>query len=122
MIIIDNAHALKWAVIGWLTKPNQLIFWTTASHGDVTEAQASLVRALMYTTLDIKRVIRTNGGERILLENGSRVIFHARSSYSSRGVSADYLVLAQREALTDMQRGALLPVISAIGGEVVYSG
>ena len=119
-IIVNNRHALAWAVTGWLAEPNTFIFWSTQEYTTAQSAQREVVIALMSTNLDIRRVHRTKGGEEIYMGNGSRVVFRARDNKSHRGVLADKLILDEARQLTGSDLGTLLPCARA-EGEVVYA-
>jgi hypothetical protein len=121
--VINNQHALKWAVIGWLAERDTIVFWSTHRHAEARLVYEAVLDALLYTGIGL-RVTQTHqarGAEEIRLANGSRVIFRARASQSHRGVSADKLIVDEAAEITEEQLGAFLPVISACGGEVVYS-
>ena len=119
-IIVNNRHALVWAVIGWLAEPDTLVFWSTHNYTTAQAAQREVIMALMSTNLDIRRVHRQNGGEEIYMGNSSRVIFRARVMHSHRGVTADKLILDEARQLTGSDLGTLLPCARA-EGEVVYA-
>ncbi len=123
--VIDNRHALDWAVLAWLAEPRTIVFWSTHSH---VEAQRALIRlrGLIFEHpiegLLAERFVHRNGEEEIRFFNGSRVIFRARTFHSGRGVAADKMVLDEAWALTDRHLGTLLSCVSAVpNSEVVYA-
>ena len=73
----------------------------------------------------VKAIRQTNGQEAVLLKNGGRIEFIARSKSSGRGFTCDDLVLDEAQELTDEQLEALRPVISAAPSgdpQTIYMG
>lgn len=73
----------------------------------------------------VKAIRQTNGQEAILLKNGGRIEFIARSKSSGRGFTCDDLILDEAQELTDEQLEALRPVISAAPSgdpQTIYMG
>lgn len=73
----------------------------------------------------VKAIRQTNGQEAVLLKNGGRIEFIARSKSSGRGFTCDDLILDEAQELTDEQLEALRPVISAAPSgdpQTIYMG
>lgn len=76
--------------------------------------------ALRGRVKDIKGAL---GREEIILQNGGRVKFLARTRNGGRGQHGDLLVFDEAQALTSSQQASFLPVISAsLNPQTVYSG
>ena len=61
----------------------------------------------------VKDVRTALGREQIILKNGGRVKFLARTRNGGRGQHGDLLVFDEAQELTDEQQGSFLPAISA---------
>ncbi len=99
-----------------------------SAHLFKTSKEAYLrIRSLIQNTpaLD-RRVLRysnTNGDEGIILKNGCRLHFVARSGGSGRGLSGNCVMLDEAMYLPAMVMSALIPTISAKRyGQIVYAG
>lgn len=76
--------------------------------------------ALRGRVKDIKGAL---GREEIILQNGGRVKFLARTRNGGRGQHGDLLVFDEAQALTSSQQASFLPVISAsLNPQTAYSG
>lgn len=121
--VINNQHALSWAVIGWLTEPGTCVFWSTLTYefGLAAMHRIEGILADGDVWLSASRSYRTHGGEEIRFENGSRVLFRARSSLAHRGYAADKLILDEAYTLTDKWLFSLMPMAAGREGEVIYA-
>lgn len=104
------------ALAGLLLFDEALIVWS--AHMVPTALEAfNRVRGFFesYDDLSSKvRQIRTANGEQgILMKNGQRLIFRARSKQSLRGFSADCLLFDEAQVLTEDTWAAALPTTSA---------
>ncbi|WP_320672373.1 hypothetical protein [Patulibacter defluvii] len=71
----------------------------------------------------VKRVVRTNGKERIVLKDGARIRFRARTKGGGRGFTGDCLVLDEAMILPEVTIGSLMPTLSARPNtQVWYTG
>ena len=122
--VVNNTHALDWAVLAWLAEPRTTVYWSTHHHATVSR-ELDRLRDLIFEHpiegLQPDRFVHRNGEEEIRFTNGSRVMFRARVFHSGRGIVADKLVLDEAYALTDTQLGTLLPLAHAKGSEIVYA-
>lgn len=124
-IVINDPHALKWAVIGWLTKPGTTVFWSTHDHEGVSLAFDAIWKELLGNpgvSLPFQSSKQANGSEEIRLSNRSRILFRSRRSLAHRGVAADKLIIEHADEASAEQIGLLLSMIAAVKGVVVYSG
>lgn len=87
----------------------------TAHRFDTSLEHYLRLRQLIEGSADLSRKVRAmpdaNGKEAIILTNGARLNFKARSKGSGRGFSGDLVVLD--EAFWLMELGSLLPTMSA---------
>jgi hypothetical protein len=96
VIEINNSHALRWAVIGWLAERGTLVYWSAPTAKEARRAFNDLTEIMLYSTgVTFTRAMttRSNGAQEIRLVNGSRVVFRSRKSRSVRGFAADKLVI-----------------------------
>lgn len=104
------------ALAGLLLFGSRLVMWTAHELKTAKEAFRR-VEDLFANSDDlrrrVKRVIHTNGEEGIELLSGARLRFLARSKGSGRGFSGDDVFLDEAYALTEEQRDALMPTLSA---------
>lgn len=89
-----------------------------SAHLFPTASEAFLrIQALIDSCDDLRkkvlRVARANGEQGIVLRNGARLRFMARSKSSGRGFSADLTILDEAFDLDAGQVGALIPTMSA---------
>lgn len=116
---------LKQACLGWLfVSEVPLVVWSAHEFATAVEAQMDLL-ALIEGTPDlaheISKVSVAAGANAILLRNGSRVIFRARTSGGGRGLTGDRIILDEAYALRPEHLGALLPtLIRAPDAQIVY--
>lgn len=68
----------------------------------------------------VKTIRQTVGEEGVVLTNGARIRFVARSRTSARGLTASTVVLDEAFALTDDQMSNMLPTLSASEGPQVW--
>lgn len=102
-LIMWSAHEYKTAMVGFRRVQ------------DLIDSQPEL-RAL------VRKVINTNGEEGIELITGQRLRFLARSKGSGRGFSADTNLWDEAYALTDEQKAAQMPTLSARPNpQIVYA-
>lgn len=61
----------------------------------------------------VRRIVHARGSEEIVLLNGQRLRFMARSTGAGRGFSADCIVLDEAQILSEGTFAAILPTLSA---------
>lgn len=66
----------------------------------------------------LKKIIHTNGKQRITLRDGRHVQFNTRSKKALRGFTADDLLLDEAQELTDAQMAAIMSTLSARSADV----
>lgn len=112
----------KQAVIGWLFVTDQpLIVWSSHEMGTTAEAQRDIGEIMLGSPALRKRMLpqkndgiySDNGGERIELATGQRVLFKARTISGGRGLAVPKLVLDEAFALKAAMMGSLLPLMMA---------
>ena len=96
--------------------PPDTVIWT--AHRFVTSAQAFTdIRQLIEGCYDlrkrVKSIAESSGKEQIILTNGARIKFLARSKGGGRGLGGPLPVLDEAFAIEEGQLGALLPTILA---------
>lgn len=122
MIEINNSHALRWAVIGWLAERGTLVYWSSPTAKDARNAFNNLTEIMLDATgvtFTLARTTRGNGAQEIRLANGSRVVFRSRDSRSVRGFVADKLVIDG--IVSDTELGELLSIAVSGRPDVVRS-
>lgn len=71
----------------------------------------------------IKEIKNALGREQIILKNGARVVFVARTRNGGRGLHGDCLVFDEAQELTSEQQASFLPAISASKNpQTIYLG
>lgn len=71
----------------------------------------------------IKEIKNALGREQIILKNGARVIFVARTRNGGRGLHGDCLIFDEAQELTSEQQASFLPAISASkNSQTIYLG
>lgn len=71
----------------------------------------------------VKEIKSALGREQIILKNGGRVVFVARTRNGGRGLHGDCLVFDEAQELTDEQQASFLPAISASRNpQTIYLG
>lgn len=71
----------------------------------------------------VKEVRAALGREQIILKNGARVVFVARTRNGGRGLHGDCLVFDEAQELTSEQQASFLPAISAsLNPQTIYLG
>ena len=71
----------------------------------------------------IKEIKNALGREQIILKNGARVVFVARTRNGGRGLHGDCLVFDEAQELTSEQQASFLPAISASKNpQTIYIG
>jgi hypothetical protein len=123
MIEINNSHALRWAVIGWLAERGTLVYWSAPTAQDARNAFNDLIEIMLYSTgVTFTRAMtsRSNGAQEICLVNGSRVVFRSRASRSVRGFAADKLVIDG--SVSESELGELLSITVSGRPDVVRAG
>jgi len=95
---------------------SELIIWS--AHLFETARESFTTFDGMVTNYDhlrkrVKQVLRSNATFEIILLDGRRLKFRARSESGGRGLAAPDTILDEAYAVTDGQMGALFPVMSA---------
>lgn len=103
------------ALAGMTILDEQLLLWS--AHETKTAFEAFLrMEALFANSDELRRkvlsVSKANGDEGIVLRNGARLRFVARTKGSARGFTADTLLLDEIFALTSSHMAAMLPTLS----------
>ena len=71
----------------------------------------------------VKEIKAALGREQIILKNGGRVVFVARTRNGGRGLHGDCLVFDEAQELTSEQQASFLPAISASRNpQTIYLG
>lgn len=71
----------------------------------------------------IKEIKSALGREQIILKNGGRIVFVARTRNGGRGLHGDCLIFDEAQELTSEQQAAFLPAISAsMNPQTIYLG
>ena len=71
----------------------------------------------------VKEIKNALGREQIILKNGARVVFVARTRNGGRGLHGDCLVFDEAQELTSEQQASFLPAISASKNpQTIYLG
>lgn len=68
----------------------------------------------------VKAVFTGSGNESIVLQNGCRLLFVARSRGSIRGFTGNVLYLDEAFKLSDEARGAMIPALSAVKNPQIW--
>ncbi len=68
----------------------------------------------------VKAILTGSGNESIVLKNGSRLLFVARSKASIRGFTGDTLYLDEAFKLSSEARGAMIPALSAVKNPQIW--
>lgn len=93
-----------------------LFVWSAHEFSTTQEAFRDLT-ILIESTPELDRrvsnIYRGNGDEAILLKNGSRIKFKARTKAGGRGLTGDDVLLDEAFALKPEHMGALMPTLSA---------
>lgn len=99
--------------------PDSLIVWSAHRYKTSHEAFLAMLKLLgpeedptELGKLVAKRSFST-GDEGFQFQNGSRIVFVARSAASGRGLSGDLVILDEALFLTAAMMGALFPTLSA---------
>lgn len=108
----------KQAALGWLfLDPGaRLTIWSAQQFDTSSEAFIELegmIGATPELSKRVRRVSHTRGAESIETNDGSRLLFKARSKASGRGFSGDRVVFDEALFLKPSHLGALQPLLSA---------
>ena len=104
---------------------NEWVIYTAHLQKTATETFMELkslfeTRALSKYVKEIKSAI---GREQIILKNGARLIFVARTRNGGRGLHGDCLIFDEAQELTTEQQASFLPALSASSNpQTIYLG
>jgi len=90
----------------------------SAHHFKTAKEQFLRILELIEATPDldrhVRRVSRTHGEEGIELDDGTRLLFFARTKSSGRGFTAPFVAFDEAMYLPESSMGALMPTMSAM--------
>lgn len=121
-IEVNDPHALKWAVIGWLAERGTRVYWSAPTAKDARAAFEDLREIMLYSTginFTVARISSSNGAQEINLANGSCVVFRSRGSRSVRGIAAGKLVIDG--AVSESELAELMLITVSGRPDVVHS-
>lgn len=72
-----------------------------------------VIDANEWLSREVRHIWRTNGHEAIEFKSGRRIRFRTRTKGGGRGFSGDLVVFDEAMYLSEIQMGAILPVVSA---------
>jgi len=101
----------------WLFLADDRLIIHTAHRFDTSQDHFLRIRALVENSPTLMQRVRSirvaNGSEGIVLKDGSRLLFKARSKGGIRGLSPDKIVLDEAYYLWDEALSAILPAMAA---------
>lgn len=101
----------------WLFATDDKLIIHTAHRFDTAQDHFLRVRSLVECSPELMKRVKSirvaNGSEGIVLKDGSRLLFKARSKGGVRGLSPDKIVLDEAFYLWDEALSAILPALAA---------